>query len=264
MTVPLFILIAVGTLLPRVPSHSAGDAIDDDALARLRALAESYKRLEYYEDRGSRSVEMVIAGETIQWTDSYTFAYQRPNRILIDFPNARLVSDGQTMISTLKPVDRYQEIEGPESINRGNVAPTSAGSALLGDPLGPPLLLVLEMLTGEASEEGFLRSLESATIEEDVEQNDQTLQVVRISRLGRSDLRLLIDPQLQRLVGAELFVSGDEVTDLVPPGVSVDRIEVRWTPGSIRTEPPEAGEGTTVFDTQPLPGTESVGTLIDP
>ncbi|MEW4567785.1 TlpA disulfide reductase family protein [Tautonia sp. JC769] len=238
---------------------------DDDALSLLRRVAETYQGLDHYADRGQRDVTFTIDGEKIERFDPFRLAYSRPDRFAVQAPGSRIVSDGEQMLSVVTPAGHYEIAAAPDRAGVEVMAVSAVGSAVLGDPIGPPLPLILGLLTGEEPGRAIPTDPEQLAIEEDREWQGTSVRVLRVPMLGRTDWRLFIDPESFLIVGGEAVMDPESVADLSPPGLSLDGVEVSWTTGPISTEaPPPADEENNPFLTEPPPGMAVLGPLLDP
>jgi len=236
-------------------------APDDGTAARtaLERLASTYGQMDFYSDEGILERVYVVDGERIERAEPYRLRFARPDRLELRTPTARFVSDGETLLTIVQPAGYVERRSAPDAIGVDHVDVSAVGSVLKGDPLGPPLLLVLGLLTGEEPERS-IADRERLELEPEREWEGRTVQVVRISQIGRPDWRLFLDPETSRLLGGEAVLDPEAIEALSPPGRSLEALEVRWTTGAISTEePPE-----TAFATEPPPGLADVGTLLRP
>jgi thiol-disulfide isomerase/thioredoxin len=236
---------------------------DDDALALLQRVAEAYQGLDHYVDHGQRSVTFTIDGEKIERFDPFRLAYSRPDRFAVLAPGSRIVSDGEQMLSVVTPAGHYEVSAAPDRASVEVLAVSAVGSSVLGDPIGPPLPLVLGLLTGEEPGRAIPTDPEQLAIEEDREWQGTTVRVLRVPMLGRTDWRLFIDPESLLIVGGEAIMAPETVAELSPPGLTLDEVSVSWSADSISTDPPGDGEDNP-FVTDPPPGMAVLGPLLDP
>jgi thiol-disulfide isomerase/thioredoxin len=249
-------LLAVTLLVPPVP------APDDDALALLDRVAETYQGLDHYVDQGERSVAFVFDGERIERLDSFRLAFARPDRLAIQAPGSRMASDGETLLTVVTPAGHYESIKAPGAASVDTMASSAVGSSVLGDPLGPPLAMVLGLLTGEEPGRSISNDPGSIVLEEDRDWQGRSVRVLRVPMIGRPDWRLFIDPESNLVVGGEAVVSPELMAEVAPPGISIDGIEVSWNAGAITTEAIQGEEDP--FSTEPPPGMAALGPLLDP
>lgn len=237
--------------------------LDDDALALLQRVAEAYQGLDHYVDRGDRVVTVSIDGERIERFDPFRLAYSQPNRFAVQVPGSRIVSDGKQMLTVVTPAGHYEMSAAPERASIELLAVSAVGSAVLGDPIGPPLPVVFGLLTGEEPGRAIPTDPDQLSIEEDREWQGTTVRVLRVPMLGRTDWRLFINPETFLIVGGEAIMDPESVAELTPPGLTFDEVSVSWSAGEIATTAP-ADDDTNPFVTEPPPGMAMLGPLLDP
>jgi thiol-disulfide isomerase/thioredoxin len=235
---------------------------DEGALALLDRVAETYRGLDHYADQGDRSVAFVFDGERIERVEPFRLAFARPDRLAIQAPGSRMASDGETLLTVVTPAGHYGSIKAPGEASVDTMASSAIGSAILGDPLGPPLPIILGLLTGEEPGRSIPNDAGSISLEEDRDWRGATARVLRVPMIGRPDWRLFIDPESNFIIGGEAVVSPELMAEVAPPGISLDGIEVSWDAGTITTGA-MLGEGD-LFSTEPPPGMAALGPLLDP
>ncbi|WP_169975176.1 TlpA family protein disulfide reductase [Tautonia rosea] len=237
---------------------------DDDALALLQRVAEAYQGLDHYLDRGERVVTFTIDGDRIERFDPFRLSYSRPDRFAVQAPGSRIVSDGEQMLSVVTPAGHYELTAAPDEASVEVMAVSAVGSAVLGDPIGPPLPLVLGLLTGEEPGRTIPNGPDQLTIEDDREWQGHTVRVLRVPMLGRTNWRLFLDPESFLIVGGEAIMAAESIAELSPPGLTLDEVSVSWSAGEISTAPPAEDDEDNPFLTEPPPGMARLGPLLDP
>lgn len=238
-------------------------SVDEAALALLDQVAAAYEGLDHYLDRGERTLAITIDGERVERFDPFRLAFARPNLFAVQAPGSRIVSDGDRMLTVVTAAGHFDETPAPHRVSVDSVAISAVGSSVLGDPLGPPLPLILGLLTGEEPGRNFSSSADDLTIEDDRDWQGKPVRVLRLPVLGRPDWRVFIDPDSMLIAGAEAVITADLLAELGPPGVSLDNVEVTWTAGEISTDPIAEGDDNP-FSVEPPPGMAVLGPLLDP
>ncbi|QDV33232.1 TlpA family protein disulfide reductase [Tautonia plasticadhaerens] len=251
------LLLAASLVLGPIPT-----TIDEAARALLDRVSEAYQALDHYHDQGGRTVAFVLDGERIERADPFRLDYSRPDRFAVQAPGSRVASDGDTMLTVVTPAGHYESIVAPGEASVDLLASSAVGSEILGDPLGPPLTLILGLLTGEEPGRSIPADPVGIALEGDRDWRGAPVRVLRVPLIGKPDWRLFIDPDSELIVGAEAVVSPETLGEFAPPGVSLDGLEVTWDAGTIRPEAP--GEGDDPFSTEPPPGMVALGPLLDP
>ena len=235
-------------------------ARDDEGRALLDRIAETYRGLDAYADDGERRLTIRMGEQAIERAEPYRMIYARPDRLSVQTPSTRLVRDGEHLMSAVTPAGFYDQRTDEGPVEVATLAVTAAGSTILGDPLGPPLPLILGLLTGEEPARSIGPEPGAVTLEEDGEFDGETVRVLRVASVGRPDWRLFVDPDRLLIVGAEVVVSAEALDAIAPPGTSLDEVSVVWSARSIHTDAPPAD----AFAMEPPPGLAEVGPLLDP
>ena len=243
--------IALAALAPTGPSNA-----EDGARVLLDRVAEVYGGLDAYTDQGERTIVIVLDGERSERVDPFRLAFARPDRLAIEVADARLVSDGDRLLTVVTPAGHFESEDAPSVVGVDTLAVSAVGSSIMGDPLGPPSALILGLLTGE--EPG--RSVVEVALEDDRERGGALVRVLRVATIGSPDWRLLIDPERSLIVAAEAVIPDDRLESIAPPGLAIESIAVTWDAGPIGLGPPDPS----VFDASDPPGMADVGRLLDP
>ena len=109
-------------------------------------------------------------------------------------PGVRIASDGERLLTVVTPAGHYESIRAPGEASVDTMAASAVGSALLGDPIAPPLPAILGLLTGEEPGGSIPTDPEELTLEDDREWRGRPARVLRVPMIGRPEWRLFVDP----------------------------------------------------------------------
>jgi thiol-disulfide isomerase/thioredoxin/outer membrane lipoprotein-sorting protein len=227
-------------LLRPAPSAAAPADIEPEARAVLERVAKTYQALPAYADHGSFKFSLKVNDEVQEQSTSLTLAFVRPDKLCFETDGVRLVSDGEHLVTTRAALKKYMSQEAPKAITPAAVLGGPLGAMLGGSPAAAPVLVVLEMLTGETPVESLTENAESVALEADRELDGKTLKSVLILQPQGSGYRLLIDPATNLIRRLELTIPAEVLKEKAPPGTTLGDPEIAWTSGEIATEPPAA------------------------
>ena len=234
----------------------ASDKQEEEARDLLDRVAEVYQGLDAYADQGERTIVLVLDGERIERVDPFRMAFARPDRLAVEVADARLVLDGDRLLTAVTPAGHFETEDAPRAVEVDTLAVSAVGSSVMGDPLGPPLALILGLLTGEEPD----RSVVAVATEDDRQRGGAEVRVLRVATIGSPEWRILIDPERLLIVAAEAVVPEDRLESIAPPGREIESIAVTWNAGTISLGPPDPS----LFDTDAPPGMADVGRLLAP
>src|SRR5579883_2573626 len=217
-----------------------------EARRLLEEMATAYKGLRSYSDQGELKIVFAEVGGKEKKPRSANanaqLSFIRPNKIALTFGTARLICDGENLITVVDSYKRYHVAAAPKAITTA-VFKDEWRSCLLGDANGLCLPLLLTLLLGEQPTTTALTLLrDGATIESDRVIDGKTCRCIRLGgereesrdsllTNDRDTARLFVDPISKLLISVEVATSLPRVlysplpsappSDL-PPGVEGD------------------------------------------
>ncbi len=92
-------------------------------------------------------VAMKIGEKTQKQVMPLKLTFVRPNKLDLDAGQVRITSDGATLTTTVVPLKRYMTAPAPQKIGLETLGEGPIGAALFGGPAGPPMFVLLNLLT---------------------------------------------------------------------------------------------------------------------
>lgn len=169
------------------------DKADLDAKALYKSVADAYHALSSYSDRGEFRSSINLAGQSREETSPLTIKFTRPNRIVLDAGEVRVICDGKTLTTLLVPTKRYLQAPAKPALDPTTIADGPAGAILLGGPSGPPAQILLKLLVGTDTVALPDRAT-AVSAEKDQVIDGRSLKTLRIELGDEPSLRLFIDP----------------------------------------------------------------------
>ncbi len=218
------------------PPRPAEKPSDPRAKALLGEVARAYKNLSSYSDEGQFIESMQIGEKSQKHTVPLKIRFVRPNKLDLDAGPVRLVSDGQTMTTTIIPLKRYTIDPAPAEINFDTLGQGPIGAALFGGLHGASMYVVLNLLTSPdaVAALGQLGGSFQMAPEDPKTPAPGALALVLDNQDG-PDLRLEIDPATKLLSRIDFLI--DAVTlARSAPGQRLTIEHLGWTAGSVNTQ----------------------------
>ena len=120
---------------------------DPKSRALFDEVSKAYKGLASYSDQGQFIIAMSIGGKPQKQVLPLKLTLVRPNKVEMDAGQVQITSDGKTMTTAVIPLKRYSTTAAPEKISIETFREGPLGSVLFGGPSGPPMFLLLNLLT---------------------------------------------------------------------------------------------------------------------
>ncbi len=222
---------------PKASAAAAAKPADPRAKALLAEVAKAYKALNSYTDEGQFVMAMTIGGKPQRQTLPLKLTFVRPNKMDFDAGPVRLVSDGKTLTTTVIPLKRYTSAPAPGEINFESFRQGPTGAVLFGGPSGPPMFVLLNLLTSPdaAAALGQLGgSLQLAP--GDPQAAASGAQALLIDQQEGPDIRLDVDPATKLLFRIELQIDPQTLVKNAPAGQTVSIEQFGWTSGAVITQ----------------------------
>jgi thiol-disulfide isomerase/thioredoxin len=151
--------------------------------------------------------------------------FNRPNKIDLDVGSVRLLSDGKTLTTLVRPLKKYTTAPAPARIGIDTVREGPTGPLLFGGPTGAPAFILLNLLMG-TSPDTLLDALGGTSRVE----ND----AIRIDGRDGPDLLLRVDPSTRLLSAIDMKIAPSRPADVATPTIK----HLGWTAGVIATRLP--------------------------
>jgi thiol-disulfide isomerase/thioredoxin len=179
---------------------------------------------------------MKIGEKSQKHTVPIKIRFVRPNKLDLDAGPVRLVSDGQTMTTTILPLKRYTIDPAPAEINFDTLSQGSIGAALFGGLSGASTFVLLNLLTSPDAAmaiEQLGGSLRMAA--EDPKAPTPGTLALLLDNQDAPDLRLEIEPATKLLSRIDFLVD-PEVLARSAPGHKLVIEHLGWTAGTVNTQ----------------------------
>ena len=220
----LVTLMWVGSDTARGQDASTSHA-DHEARALFRRVADAYKALDSYSDEGRFVVAMTIGDRPRREARPLRLTFSRPNQIDLDAGSVRLISDGKTLTTLVRPLKKYTTAPAPATIGIDTFREGPTGPLLFGGPTGAPTFILLNLLMGTDPDTLLDAMGGTPRVEADA---------IRIDHRDGPDLLLRVDPATRLLSAIDLNIAPSRPAD--GPTPSIERFG--WTAGAIATRLP--------------------------
>ncbi len=148
--------ILLGLLVPLTPvglglargQGASTPGPDHEARALFRRVADAYKALDSYSDDGQFVVAMTLGNSPRRDARPLRLTFNRPNKIDLDVGSVRLISDGKTLTTLVRPLKKYTTAPAPATIGIDTFREGPTGPLLFGGPTGAPTFVLLNLLMG--------------------------------------------------------------------------------------------------------------------
>lgn len=251
-------LAAMGQGSQPAPTASAkAKPADPQAKALLDEVSRAYKALGFYTDQGQFVVAMTIGGKEEKQVMPMKLTFVRPNKLDLDAGPVRVVSDGKTLTTSIVPLKRYTTSSAPEAINFETFREGPTGAVLFGGPAGPPMYVLLNLLTAPDAAAaigqlgGSLQVAPKAT--------PASAPSLLIDLTDGPDIQLNVDPATKLLSGIDFQIDPKTLAQNAEDGKKITVQQFGWSAGSVKTQP--APDQSFAYD--PPKGFSKVDTLLE-
>jgi thiol-disulfide isomerase/thioredoxin len=214
--------------------NAAAKPADPRASALLAEVSKAYKGLGSYADQGQFVMAMSIAGKEQKQILPMKLTFVRPNKLDLDAGPVRVVSDGKTLTTAIIPLKRYTAVSAPEQVDFETFRQGSTGAVLFGGPAGPPMYVLLNLLTAPDAQAALGQlggSLQLAPAD-----SKSAAPALLIDQTDGPDIRLNIDPSTKLLSRIDFQIDPKTLAQSAPPGGTIKVEQFGWTAGSVRTQ----------------------------
>jgi thiol-disulfide isomerase/thioredoxin len=222
---------------PKARPKPAAKPADPKAQAILNEVAKAYKSLGSYSDEGKFVVAMTLAGKPQNQTVPLKLTFVRPNKLDLDAGPVRLTSDGKTLTTAVIPLKRYTTAPSPAQIGLETFREGPTGAILFGGPAGPPMFVLLNLLTSPDATATLAQLGGSLQLAPDAPSAGKPASpALLIDQPEGADFRLEIDPATKLLARIDLQVDPKDLARSAQAGQPVTISEFGWSSGSVSTE----------------------------
>jgi thiol-disulfide isomerase/thioredoxin len=225
------LLASLVSLTPSGPGLARGQAAstpgpDQEARVLLRRVADAYKALDSYSDDGQFVVAMTLGEKPRREARPVRLTFNRPNKIDLDVGSVRLISDGKTLTTVVRPLKKYTTAKAPAKIGIDTFREGPAGPLLFGGPTGAPTFILLNLIVG-TNPDTLLEALGGTCRVE--------AGAIRIDHREGPDLLIRIDPTTRLISAIEMKIAPSRTGGGTTPSIK----QFGWTAGVIATQPPD-------------------------
>ncbi len=218
---------------------SAWNRAEPEARKRFEEVSAAYQKLPGYSDHGAFVKTVTIGTQTRTETSPLSLAFAKPNRIVLDAGEVKLLDDGKTLTTVLGPTKRYLSAPSPEKLTITPIADGPVGAILFGGPLGPPSQLLLKLVLGNEPANALPDRASGLAVEPDQEWEGKPYQRLVISQGDEPALRLWIDPTAHLIRRMEYVLDAKDVAGHAPSGSDLTGLTMQWLAGAIETDEPK-------------------------
>jgi thiol-disulfide isomerase/thioredoxin len=212
----------------------AAKPADPRARALLEEVAKAYKALGSYTDSGQFVVAMTIDGKEQKQVLPLKLTLVRPNKMDLDAGAVRVVSDGKTLTTAILPLKRYTTAKAPEEISFETFRQGPTGAVLFGGPTGPPMFVLLNLLT--APDAAAALGQLGGSLQLAPEDPSAPSPALLIDQPEGPDIRLGVDPVTKLLARIDFLIDPKDVAKSAPPGQKISIEQFGWTSGQVASQ----------------------------
>jgi thiol-disulfide isomerase/thioredoxin len=217
---------------------------DPRARALFNEVAKAYKALGAYSDQGQFIVAMKIGEKTQKQVMPLKLTYVRPNKVDFDAGQVRITSDGTTLTTVVIPLKRYTTSPAPQKLGLDTLGEGPIGSAVFGGPAGPPMFVLLNLLTAADPAAALAQlggTFQLAPAAAPLSKPAATAKPENPALLidldkGRPGIVLTVDPATKLLSNIEMKIDPEVLAQSLQKG---QPLEFGWRSGVVSTDLPK-------------------------
>jgi thiol-disulfide isomerase/thioredoxin len=215
---------------------------DPGARSLFDEVSKAYKALTSYSDKGEFVLAMQIDGKKEKQVIPLKLTFVRPNKLDLDAGPVRLTSDGTSLTTTVVPLKRYTTAPAPKTIGFETFREGPIGSVLFGGPSGPPMFVLLNLLTAPdpadaiAQLGGSLRTPAPVLAKPAAGAKPADPAILVDLGQGRPGILLTVDPTTKLLSSIDMKIDPDQLAGAATK-VSIEKFG--WIAGAVSTELPK-------------------------
>jgi thiol-disulfide isomerase/thioredoxin len=222
---------------------------DPEARALFDEGAKAYKALSCYSDQGTFVIAMTRNGKSEKQVLPLKLTLERPNKLDLDAGAVRVQSDGTTLTTAVIPSKRFTSAPAPQKLGIDTFRHGALGAVLFGGPSGPPMFLLLNLLTtpdpsAAISQLGATLKRAPAppahvTSKASVEGDRSNPSILIEMEQARTGMLLTIDPATKLLSRIDMKFDTELLARGLPKGQTLSIERFGWTAGAVATELPK-------------------------
>jgi thiol-disulfide isomerase/thioredoxin len=218
---------------------------DPKARAVFDEVTKAYKELTSYSDQGQFVIAMSIGGKPQKQVQPLKLTLVRPNKLEMDAGQVKITSDGKTLTTAVVPLKRYSTTAAPEKFGIETFREGPLGSVLFGGPSGPPMFLLLNLLTAAdpaaavAQIGGSLQTAPATAPNADGTAKAENSELLIDLAEGQPDILLTIDPATKLLSSIDMKIDPKLVAQAARGGQQLAINQFGWTSGTVSTQVPK-------------------------
>jgi thiol-disulfide isomerase/thioredoxin len=222
-------------------AHAGTPNFTPEAKKLFDDVAQAYKGLSSYADEGQFKASVKVDGKPQNEMLPVKVAYAKPNKIMIDAGEVRLVGDGKSLTSIAVAAKKYFDIPAPAVLTPEVVGEGPIGSILFGGPMGQPAFVLLGLLLGDQPTKAIPPRASGVRLEADRSWNGRSYRSLLVDQGDDPGLRMYVDPASKLIHRIELVIDPKVLAARSPDNVKLSDMSLEWLSGSIATSAPKAG-----------------------
>jgi thiol-disulfide isomerase/thioredoxin len=222
---------------------------DPDARALFDEVAKAYKALSCYSDQGNFVIAMTRNGKSEKQVLPLKLTLARPNKLDLDAGAVRVQSDGTTLTTAVIPSKRYTSAPAPQKLGIETFRQGALGAVLFGGPSGPPMFVLLNLLTA-ADPSAALSQLGASLKRAPAPPADAARKasaggqgsnpsILIEMEQAKTGMLLTIDPATNLLSRIDMKFDTELLARGLPKGQTLSIERFGWTAGAVATELPK-------------------------
>ncbi len=225
-------ILTVAALALAVPA-SAAVVEENDGLPLFEEVVATYRALPAYTDMGEAVTRLEVDGRPFEQRTRAQISFVRPGRLRIECGELSWRSDGTTRTTVVPALRQYAQEAAPGAFRPEIFLDDPLVGPLLGAPLGPPQLLLVELLVGEKPTREIYPASTRFVLEADADLAGKARRRLRIETPDGPPLRLWIDPVTKWIARVEPVLDEKALAAIAPPGSTFDGSSFAWESGEI-------------------------------
>ena len=214
-------------------------------------VANSYKALKTYADKGEFILALKVGGKLQKQVLPMKMTFARPNKLDFDAGQVRITSDGTTMTTAVAPLKRYTTAAAPKTIGIETFREGPIGAMIFGGPAGAPMFVLLNLLTSAdpaaaiAQFGGTLQAAPAPAASAKAADANAAAGKPEISAFmiefdkGQTGFLVNVDPVSKLISSIDMKVDPAQFSRGLPNGQEIAIEQFGWKAGAIATELPK-------------------------